>query len=30
MDLVVAAVVGPNSTVLAHPVSELVAHRHAA
>ena len=30
MDLVVAAVVGPNSTVLAHPVSELVAQRHAA
>ena len=30
MDLVVAAVVGPNSTVLAHPASELVAQRHAA
>ena len=30
MDLVVAAVVGPNSTVLAHPVSERVAHRRAA
>jgi hypothetical protein len=30
IDLVVAAVVGPNSTVLAHPVSELLAHRHAA
>ena len=30
MDLVVAAVMGPNSTVLAHPVGELVAQRHAA
>ena len=30
IDLVVAAVIGPNSSVLAHPVSELDARRRAA
>jgi len=30
IDLVVAGVIGPGSTVLAHPVNELVARRHAA
>ena len=30
IDLVVAAVIGPNSTVHAHAVSELTARRHAA